>query len=132
MTDFGAQTSTIQKLNGGNYNIKSLQMKFYLKGKELWSIVGGNEVESLTEANDMEKWEVKAAKAMFSLTVTVEDEYLQQQHIRDTETLKEAWDTLATLFTKTNEAKLQALDNELMKLQNCLRKKCPTRPDCKE
>ncbi|TYI17055.1 hypothetical protein ES332_A08G298500v1 [Gossypium tomentosum] len=117
MTDFGAQTSTIQKLNGSNYSIKSLQMKFYLKGKELWSIVGGNEIEPPTEANDMEKWEVKAAKAMFSPTVA---------------TLKEAWDTLATLFTKTNEAKLQALDNELMKLQNCLRKKCPTRPDCKE
>lgn len=31
----------------------------------------------------------KAAKAMFSLTVAVEDKHLQ--HIRDAETLKEAW-----------------------------------------
>ena len=35
------------------------------------------------------------------------------EHIRDVDTPKKAWDTLATLFSKTNDARLQFLENEL-------------------
>jgi len=34
--------------------------------------------------------------------------------VYDQLSLREAWDTLATLFTRTSSAKLQLLENELM------------------
>jgi hypothetical protein len=45
----------------------------------------------------------------------MEDEFLQK--IKDLTTPKEAWDTLATLFTRKNDAKLQLLENGLMSLR---------------
>lgn len=42
----------------------------------------------------------------------VEDEWLQ--HIKSAKTLKEAHDTLPTVFAKTNDAKLQCFENELL------------------
>ena len=48
---------------------------------------------------------------MFVLRTTVQKELLE--HIRDVDTPKKAWDTLATLFSKTNDARLQFLENEL-------------------
>ncbi|KAG5568650.1 hypothetical protein H5410_026301, partial [Solanum commersonii] len=47
-------------------------------------------------------------KVMFVLTVTI-DEFLQR--IKNAKTPKEAWDTLATIFTKKNDARLQRLEN---------------------
>ncbi|XP_076886109.1 uncharacterized protein LOC143535855 [Bidens hawaiensis] len=49
---------------------------------------------------------------MFILKTTVEDELLD--HIRDLATPKLAWDALAALFSKRNDAKLQLLENELL------------------
>ncbi|GAB2266223.1 hypothetical protein Dimus_037874 [Dionaea muscipula] len=49
---------------------------------------------------------------MYVLSISVEDEFLQR--IKDVKTPKEAWDTLATLFARTNDAQLQRLENELM------------------
>ena len=46
------------------------------------------------------------------LSITVNDEFLQQ--IKDLLTLKEGCDTLAILFMRKNDAKLQLLENELM------------------
>ncbi|KAH0658987.1 hypothetical protein KY285_027537 [Solanum tuberosum] len=51
---------------------------------------------------------------MFVLTVTIEDEFLQW--IKNAKTPKEAWDTLATIFTKKNDARLQRLENELLSI----------------
>ena len=51
------------------------------------------------------KWHIKAGKAMFVLKTTIEEDLLE--HIRDAETLKEAWETLGKLFSKNNEARLQ-------------------------
>lgn len=48
---------------------------------------------------------------MFVLRTTVQKELLQ--YIRDANTPKKAWDTLATLFSKTNDAQLQFLENKL-------------------
>ncbi|KAH1064318.1 hypothetical protein J1N35_029305 [Gossypium stocksii] len=44
---------------------------------------------------------------MFALKTTVEEDVLE--HIYDAKTLKEAWDTLAKLFSKKNDTKLQLL-----------------------
>ncbi|XP_068639371.1 uncharacterized protein [Aristolochia californica] len=38
------------------------------------------------------------------------------EHIRDAKTPKEAWDTLATLFSKKNDIRLQLLENELLSM----------------
>jgi len=51
---------------------------------------------------------------MYALTVSIEDEFLQR--IKNAKTPKEAWDTLATIFTKKNEARLQRLENELLSI----------------
>ena len=52
---------------------------------------------------------------MYMLSITMEDEFLHQ--IKDLSTPKEAWDTLATLFTRKNDVKLQLLENELMTIE---------------
>ncbi|KAE8704559.1 tir-nbs resistance protein [Hibiscus syriacus] len=49
---------------------------------------------------------------MLALNTTIEEEMLE--HIRDTKTPKEAWDTFVTLFSKKNDTRLQLLENELL------------------
>ncbi|KAJ9169401.1 hypothetical protein P3X46_017603 [Hevea brasiliensis] len=49
-----------------------------------------------------------------ALSISVEDELLQW--IKDAKTPKEAGDILAKLFTRTNDAKLQQLKNELLSI----------------
>ncbi|KAH0722251.1 hypothetical protein KY289_005295 [Solanum tuberosum] len=51
---------------------------------------------------------------MYALTVIIEDEFLQR--IKNAKTPKEAWDSLATIFTKKNDARLQRLENELLSI----------------
>ncbi|KAF7827584.1 Retrovirus-related Pol polyprotein from transposon TNT 1-94 [Senna tora] len=89
-------------------------MRFYLLSQDLWSLVGGEETQPPTEGEDLKKWKVRAGKAMYMLSVTVEDDILQ--HIKEAKTPKEAWDTLTGLYARTNDAKLQHLENELLSL----------------
>ncbi|KAJ7956846.1 Retrovirus-related Pol polyprotein from transposon TNT 1-94 [Quillaja saponaria] len=56
----------------------------------------------------LRKWKIKVGKAMFALKTTIDEEVLE--HIRDAKTPKEAWDTLATLFSKKNDTRLQLLE----------------------
>ncbi|KAG8364897.1 hypothetical protein BUALT_Bualt18G0046300 [Buddleja alternifolia] len=49
---------------------------------------------------------------MFALKTTIEEDVLE--HIWNTETPKEAWDTLATLFSKKNDTRLQLLESTLL------------------
>lgn len=56
--------------------------------------------------------EDKAGRAMYVLKSTIEDELLGQ--IRDDDTPKMACDTFASLFSKTNDARLKYFKNELM------------------
>lgn len=105
----------VKKLNNGNYNTWSTCLKSYLQGQDLWEIVSGTDTTPplREDANGiMRKWKVKAGKALFIMKTTVEDEVLE--HIRDSVTSKEAWDTLVTLFSKKNDSKLQLLENELL------------------
>ena len=106
----------IKKLNNKNYNTWVTCMESYLQGQDLWEIVGGSESTQPTEdANDiLRKWKIKAGKAMFALKTTVEEEMLE--HIRDTRTPKEAWDTFVTLFSKRNDTRLQLLESELLSM----------------
>ena len=49
---------------------------------------------------------------MYALSIAVEDDLLHR--IKDAKMPKEAWDTLSSIFARTNDAKLQQLENELM------------------
>ncbi|KAL3746024.1 hypothetical protein ACJRO7_015036 [Eucalyptus globulus] len=103
MVDFSSPVNGMEKLNDFNYNNWSTRMRYYLLGQDLWDIVGDNNTTPPT--NDI---------ALYVLAVTVDDELLQ--HIKSAKTPKEAWDNLATLFARTNDAKLQCLENELLSI----------------
>ena len=103
MADF---TNSIEKLNNNNYGSWSTRMKFYLLGQDLWDIVNGSETTPPRDArvtdstsniststpvrpdvahqrpavdpDALKKWKVKEDKAMYALTVAVEDEFLQR------------------------------------------------------
>ncbi|WRX19830.1 hypothetical protein QQP08_012317 [Theobroma cacao] len=49
---------------------------------------------------------------MFVLKTTIEENMLE--HIRDSKIPKKTWDTLATIFSKKNDTRLQLLENELL------------------
>lgn len=60
------------------------------------------------------RWKIKIGKEMFALKTTIENDMLE--HIQDTTMLKEAWDTIACLFSKKNDVKLQLLKNKLLSM----------------
>ncbi|XP_048138589.1 uncharacterized protein LOC125315994 [Rhodamnia argentea] len=105
----------IKKLNNRSYNSWSTCMMSYMRGRDLWEVVNGNDVRQ-PEAEDangtLRKWKIKAGKAMFVLKTTVEEDVLE--HIRDVDTPKEAWDTFANLFFKKNDTKHQLLESEVL------------------
>ena len=105
MADMTTLVSSLEKLNNNNYSTWSTRMQFYLLDQDLWEIVGGSKTSAPTSQDDLKKWKVRAGKAMYALSVSVEDDLLQ--HIKEAKTPKEAWDTLAGLFAWTNDAKLQ-------------------------
>lgn len=86
-------------------------MEFYLRGQKLWDIVTAS---SPTDEKLIEEWNAKSAKVMYILSVTTEDQFLPR--LRESKSPKEAWDTLTTIFARTNEARLQRLENELLSL----------------
>ncbi|XP_076928471.1 uncharacterized protein LOC143592443 [Bidens hawaiensis] len=112
MADFQG-LGNVKKLNDSNYNTWSTCMSSYLQGSDLWEVVNGDSIEEpIIDTNGaIHKWRVKVGRAMFILKTTVEDELLE--NIRDIATPKQAWDALAMLFSKRNDAKLQLLENEL-------------------
>ncbi|KAH0722906.1 hypothetical protein KY290_005570 [Solanum tuberosum] len=88
----------------------------YMQGQDLWKVVNGSEVTQ-PEAEDangtLRKWKIKAGKAMLALKTTIDEDVLE--HVRDAKTPKEACrDTLAALFSKKNDARLQLLESELL------------------
>ncbi|CAL1391452.1 unnamed protein product [Linum trigynum] len=104
---------SIKKLNNQNYSTWATCLESYLQGQGLWSLIGGSETREPAGDNDaIEKWKMRAGKAMFAIKVTIEDEMLE--HVRYTTTPKDAWDTLASRFSKKNDMKLQLLENELL------------------
>jgi DNA-directed RNA polymerase subunit F len=115
MADF-VSTSNIEKLNEDNYSDWSIRLKFDLRRQGLWELIEGNQTTPPPKGKegDYSKWDMKAGKALSILALTVESKFLDK--IKDASTPKEAWDALAERFAKTNEAKLQRLENELMSI----------------
>lgn len=75
----------------------------YMQDQDLGEVVNGSEVRKpeAEDANGTRKWKIKAVKAMLALKTTIDKDILE--HIRDTKTPKEAWDTLVVLFSKKND-----------------------------
>nr|TKW31730.1 hypothetical protein SEVIR_2G124700v2 [Setaria viridis] len=74
-------TGDMRRLNSHNYGYWHTYIESYLMGQELW----------------------EAGKAMFMLKMMIEEDLVE--HIRDVETPNDAWETLAKLFSKKNEAR---------------------------
>ena len=115
MTDLSASANSLEKLNGSNYSTWCTRIKYYLKGQDLWDIVGGKEKTMLMDSKEKKQWEIKAGQVMYILSVTLEDEFLHR--IKDCKTPSDAWGILEILFRKKNEAKLQQLENKLMSIK---------------
>uniref|UniRef100_A0A2N9HLQ3 Uncharacterized protein n=1 Tax=Fagus sylvatica TaxID=28930 RepID=A0A2N9HLQ3_FAGSY len=96
---------SVKKLNNQNYNTWSTCMESYLQGQDLWEIVAGSETTPLDNDQALQKWKVKAGKAMFAIKTSIEEEMLE--HIRRADTPKAARDTFATLFSKKNNSLLK-------------------------
>ncbi|KAL4272543.1 hypothetical protein GQ457_13G024990 [Hibiscus cannabinus] len=113
MADFASTSNGIRKLNNHNYGYWETCIESYLQGQDLWEIVVGTDTTPppAENAEALRKWKIKAGKALYILKTTIEEDLLE--HIRDAETPKAAWENLAKLFSKKNEARLQLLENEL-------------------
>ncbi|KAH0636528.1 hypothetical protein KY289_036443 [Solanum tuberosum] len=114
MVDFASTLNSVEKLNASNYGSWSTEMQYYFLGQELWDIIGGSDTTPPTDVEAAKRWKVEAGKTMCVLSVTIEDELLQL--IKNAKTPKEAWDNLATIFTKKNDVRLQRLENELLSM----------------
>ncbi|XP_076959133.1 uncharacterized protein LOC143635131 [Bidens hawaiensis] len=106
----------MKKLNDQNYNVWSTCLMSYLQGQDLWEVTNGSDVNEPRIDTDgaIHKWRVKVGRAMYLLKTTTEENFLD--HIRDLATPKQAWDTLASLFSIRNDTKLQLLENELLSI----------------
>nr|XP_043621210.1 uncharacterized protein LOC122592939 [Erigeron canadensis] len=85
-----------------------------MEGQDIWEVMQGSDVVAPRDNADgaLRKWKVKDGKVMFILKTTVEEDLLE--HIKDAESPKAAWDKLAELLNKKNDARLQLLENELL------------------
>ncbi|XP_076944962.1 exocyst complex component EXO84A-like [Bidens hawaiensis] len=95
--------------------------------QDLWEVTNGEDVvEPRIDTNGaIHKWRVKVGRAMYLLKTTIEENLLD--HIRDQATPKQAWDTIASLFSKRNDTKLQLLENELLLRNRRVRSTGPNR-----
>ncbi len=51
-----------------------------MQGQDLWEVVNGNEVtqpEAEDTSGTLQKWKIKAGKAMFSLKIIIEEDTLE-------------------------------------------------------
>ncbi|XP_077242632.1 uncharacterized protein LOC143883164 [Tasmannia lanceolata] len=104
--------SGVEKLTQTNYNDWKSCLESYLQGQDLWEVVNGADIiPSNADPEAIQKWKIKAGKALFVLKATMQKDLLD--HIRDAKSPKEACDAFATLFSKKNGARLQMLENEI-------------------
>lgn len=74
--------------------------------------MGDIETNSPTDTSKaVRKWKIKVGKALFVSKATIQKEQLE--HIQDAKSPKDAWDVFATLLSRSNDARLQLLENDL-------------------
>lgn len=57
------------------------------------------------------KWKIKSGNTLFALRTSISKEYIE--HVRDSTSPMEVWETLEKLSTRRNTSRLQYLENEL-------------------
>ncbi|KAH0696278.1 hypothetical protein KY290_013630 [Solanum tuberosum] len=87
MADFISTLNSVEKFNANNYGSWSKKMQYYFLSQELWDIIGGSDTTPPTDVEAAKIWKVKAGKAIFVLSITIEDEFLQR--IKNAKTPKE-------------------------------------------
>ena len=78
-----------------NYRTWKFSMKMVLMAKELWSIVDGTESKPGGETSST-TWEKRAQRALAIISLSLTP--MEQQHIIDCTSPKEAWDILVKLY----------------------------------
>ena len=69
----------------------------------------------LKDTESQRQWKIKCAKALFALRTSISRESID--HIHDISSLKEVWETLKWLITKTKITRLKLLKNNLATLK---------------
>ena len=105
----------IDLLNQSNFKVWKSCMESYLLGEDLREVVGGDEIATPTNTQEipdaLKKWKVRNAKAEFTLKKSISRELFE--HITDHKSTNAIWTTLDGLFNKKNEGRLQLLENDL-------------------
>jgi hypothetical protein len=106
------------RLDGKNYSYWSYIMRNFLKGKNIWGYVSGTYVvPKNTKEGDaalIDAWEANNAKIITWINNSVEHSIGTQ--LAKYETIKEVWDHLQKLFTQSNFAKQNQLENDIRAL----------------
>ena len=75
---------------------------------DLWKIVNGTDMMKPSETPDNVEvrkiWKTKVVNVIYILQINIDENIFQ--HIQNIEELKEVWDSITTLHSKTNEAQL--------------------------
>jgi hypothetical protein len=79
----------------GNYRTWKFSMRMTLQAKELWEVVGGDEGVK-PESDPKGAWDKRAKKALAIIVLGMSA--VEQEHVIDCETPKEAWDILEKLY----------------------------------
>eukprot|EP00795_Rhopilema_esculentum_P008850 gene8850-16464_t len=98
MDDSAGNVLKFAKLISGNYRSWAFNMKLYLESNDLFEHADGTAVAPDAEAAEIRSFRLKTKKAWTSICLAVEPS--QQIHIRDTNTVEEAWDALKNQFAR--------------------------------
>ena len=66
-----------QYLNARNYGPWSTKLRYYFLGQELSDIISRSDTTPPTDAEETKRWKVKARRAIFVLSITIDDAFLQ-------------------------------------------------------
>jgi gag-polypeptide of LTR copia-type len=105
--------SVVPLEGSANYRTWKYSMKMVLTVKDLWEVVDGTEVKPSDEKEAV-AWTKKSQKALAHISLTLTP--LEQRHILDCTTAKEAWDILEKLYEGKGRNRKFLLMEQLFKM----------------
>ena len=103
-----------EKLDKNNFQAWKFRMTNFLMEKGYWEFITGNEVEPVLsnapnqqEMQAFKAWHERARKVMYWLSIIISDSMIV--HIQDASMPKEAWDTLAKIYSTNTQARKMQL-----------------------
>jgi len=107
-------TIVSEKLEKDNFQAWKFRMTNFLMKKGYWEFITVNEVEPVLsnapnqqEMQAFKGWHERARKVMSWLSISISDSMIV--HIHDASTTKEAWDTLAKIYSTNMQARKMQL-----------------------